>query len=104
MSIIVLQHNPPPVIAHILRMLLRSLRPGGVAYFQVPTYRSGYTFDSHRYLTDDVTPGAFEMHLLPQSVVFQVVEQEGCAVLEVQPDHWVGRPEWLSNTFLVQRV
>src|SRR5271169_236009 len=37
-SIIVLQHNPPPVILGILDAAFAGLRPGGLAFFQVPTY------------------------------------------------------------------
>ena len=54
-SIIVLQHNPPPVIRLIVRAFLRALNPGGVAYFQVPTYREGYVFSPARYLESDAT-------------------------------------------------
>jgi len=46
---------------------------------------------------------AFEMHLLPQSVIFRIVRDEGCSILEVQPDTYVGSPQWISNTFLIQR-
>jgi len=102
-TLIVLQHNPPPVLAHILRALLRSIRPRGVAFFQLPTYGTGYGFDACQYLTRAAPAGSFEMHVLPQQSVFQIVHDEGFAVLEVQPDHFVGRPNWISNTFLVQR-
>jgi len=102
-SIIVLQHNPPPVIAHIVRTLLRSLNPGGLAFFQVPTYAAGYGFNAKEYLRRPVNEAAFEMHLLPQSVIFRIVRDDGCSILEVQPDTYVGSPQWISNTFLIQR-
>lgn len=102
-SIIVLQHNPPPVIAHIVRMLLRSLNPNGLAFFQVPTYAAGYAFNAKEYLRRPVEEASFEMHLLPQSSIFKIVRDEGCTVLEVQPDTYVGSPQWISNTFLIQR-
>lgn len=102
-SIIVLQHNPPPVIAHILRMLLRSLNAGGVAFFQVPTYALGYEFDARKYLQSKAPASNSEMHLLPQSTIFRIALEEGCAVLEVQPDLYVRTQRWVSNTFLVQR-
>ena len=38
----VLQHNPSPVVALLLRELLAQLRPGGVALIQLPTYKAGY--------------------------------------------------------------
>jgi 2-polyprenyl-3-methyl-5-hydroxy-6-metoxy-1,4-benzoquinol methylase len=102
-SIIVLQHNPPPVIAHILRMLLRSLNPGGLAFFQVPTYALGYEFDAKHYLKSPPPAATCEMHVLPQSNIFRIALEEGCAVLEVQPDLYVRTQRWVSNTFLVQR-
>jgi SAM-dependent methyltransferase len=102
-SVIVLQHNPPPVIAHILMMLLRSLNDGGLAFFQVPTYAFGYEFDARKYLRSKAPADTCEMHLLPQPTIFRIVREEGCAVLEVQPDLYVRTPRWVSNTFLVQR-
>lgn len=36
-TLIVLQHNPPPVIRLILNGLMQSLAPGGVAFFQLLT-------------------------------------------------------------------
>jgi SAM-dependent methyltransferase len=102
-SVIVLQHNPPPVMSLILRMLLRSLKPRGIAFFQIPTYALGYRFDARTYLKSSPPVGSFEMHVLPQASVFQIIGDEGCIVLEVQPDGYVGDPNWVSNTILVQR-
>jgi hypothetical protein len=48
-SVITLQHNPPPIMAWLLSQLLGCLNPGGVAYLQIPSYRSGY-------LEEDPTP------------------------------------------------
>ena len=104
LSIIVLQHNPPPVIEHMIRKLLQALKPRGVAFFQVPTYFAAYKFDAKKYLSSRTPTSSFEMHVLPQSSVFKAVKDQGCIVLEVQPDSCVGRADWVSNTFLVQRV
>src|SRR5205807_2338866 len=51
-SMISLQHNPPPVIKLLLDIILRRLRPGGIAYFQVPTQRADFEFDVDAYLGD----------------------------------------------------
>jgi hypothetical protein len=32
-SVIVLQHNPPPVIVHMLKTVFAQLNPGGIGYF-----------------------------------------------------------------------
>ncbi len=104
--LIVLQHNPPPVAAFILDEILGKLAPGGVAYFQIPTYRIGYAFDAKAYLAldDSAGPGGMEMHVVPQKDLFALFERRGCGVLEVREDTWVGSPEFISNTFLVRKA
>ena len=102
-SMIVLQHNPPPVIAYIIEALIHSLNPGGVAFFQVPTYRLGYSFSVANYLATDVAKNEMEMHVLPQSRIFEIVHGAGGRVLEVIDDGWTGiRFKEVSNTFVVQ--
>ena len=103
-SMLVLQHNPPPVIAYIIEALIRSLNPGGVAFFQVPTYRRGYTFSLKDYLREDAARGGMEMHVLPQSRVFDIAQRAGGRVLEVIDDTWTGlRVKEVSNTFVIQK-
>lgn len=103
-SLIVLQHNPPPVIKLLLEAILRKLNPGGIAIFQVPTYRNGYSFDLANYLHKP-TPLHMEMHVLPQQEVFSIITATGCRVVEVREDSFAsGRTsQSLSNTFFVQR-
>ena len=102
-SIVTLQHNPPPVIAWMLRNLLRALKPGGVAHIQIPTYCIGYLFEAKRYL--GIPPkDNLEMHYLPQYIIFQIIREENCACLEVREDGMIdGRDNALSNTFLIQK-
>jgi SAM-dependent methyltransferase len=101
-SVIVLQHNPPPVIRHALGCLLRRLNPGGVACIQLPTYRPGYHFRLDEYLARPASP-EMEMHVLPQREVFEVLRREGCTPLEVLEDTWTG-PPFRSNTFVVRKA
>ncbi len=102
LSILVLQHNPPPVMAHLVRSLLGWLKPRGVAFFQLPTYALGYAFDATTYATG-AAPQGIEMHVLPQPRLFGLIEEAGCSVLEVREDGWVGLPGWISDSLLVQR-
>jgi 2-polyprenyl-3-methyl-5-hydroxy-6-metoxy-1,4-benzoquinol methylase len=104
-SVIVLQHNPPPVIRLIVREFLKALNPGGVAYFQVPTYRLGYSFMLKRYLNNEATHHeTMEMHVLPQRVIFEIAAQEGGQVIEVLEDGHTGlRFKGVSNSFLIQK-
>jgi SAM-dependent methyltransferase len=66
-SVIVLQHNPPPIMAYILRKILQQLNHGGVGYFQIPTYAKGYAFGIDEYLCQ-IKEGhdRMEGHVLPQ--------------------------------------
>jgi SAM-dependent methyltransferase len=106
-SRIVLQHNPPPVIAMVLRRALSLLNPGGIALFQVPTYARGYSFriaDYMKGLADarSVT-GKIEMHVLPLPVIFDLAAQCGCEPLEVWQDDSVGNSAWLSNVITLRK-
>jgi SAM-dependent methyltransferase len=103
-SIIVLQHNPPPVIAYLIDRLLHRLEPGGIAYFQVPTFQAGYRFSVEEYLAPDSGCGqSMEMHALPQRNVFQIAARNGCEAIEVSPDNMTGSLDFVSTTFLLRK-
>jgi SAM-dependent methyltransferase len=102
-SVITLQHNSPPVMAWLLKNLLRALNIGGVAYIQIPTYKNGYLFEAGRYL-ETSQPNSLEMHFLPQFEVFKIIEDSDCICLEIREDGMVGdESQMLSNTFLIQK-
>lgn len=102
-SRLVLQHNPPPVMAHLLRLAFRGLAPGGVAIFQLPTHCIGYRFSIERYMTRPDEPN-MEMHVLPQATVFALAAEARLEILEVREDSSVGaRTNWLSNLFVLRR-
>jgi 2-polyprenyl-3-methyl-5-hydroxy-6-metoxy-1,4-benzoquinol methylase len=103
-SLIVLQHNPPPIMAFMLRTILEILRPDGIAYFQLPTYLEGYSFNIKAYLSSEMLPRGIEMHVLPQQHVFDIIRVCNCRVLEVREDGWTGIANCISNTFLVQKI
>lgn len=103
LSVITLQHNPPPVIAWMLRKLLALLNPNGVAFLQIPTYRSGYLFEVERYL-HSAQPNTLEMHFLPQFEIFKIVAECNCICLEIREDGMTGdENKMLSNTFIIQK-
>ena len=104
-SMIVLQHNPPPIIRYIIRNFMRALNPGGIALFQVPTYHQGYEFSLKKYLSKEARENEIEMHVLPQMTIFEILHQEGCRLIEIREDGWIGFAAGkLSNTFLVQKT
>lgn len=104
-SRLVLQHNPPPVMAMVLRRALSLLNPGGIAHFQLPTYARGYRFTAADYLAG-VKPGGgeIEMHVLPQPVIFELAAQCGCEPLEVWQDQSAGPPaSWISSVVTLRK-
>lgn len=102
-SRIVLQHNPPPIMAWLLRRAFRSLAPGGVAIFQVPTHARGYRFTVAADLA--ARQGlTMEMHALPQRAVFSLAAEAGLELLEVRDDPVVGDPTvYASHIFVLRR-
>lgn len=103
-SVIVLQHNPLPIIRLIVQAMLKALNPGGVAFFQVPTYRLDYNFSLSDYLSHDMQKDDMEMHVFPQHEVFRIADEEECKIIEVLEDGWAGLNSGeRSNTFLIQK-
>lgn len=99
-SRIVLQHNPPPIIAAILERSLAKIRPGGVALFQVPTYKTNYVFNLREYLKWAPARNEMEMHVLPQHEIFRIAASCGLRAVEVREDNSVGSPHtFVSNLF-----
>lgn len=102
--VIVLQHNPPPLIGLMIREFIQALNVGGVAFFQVPTYRPDYQFHLNQYLK--AAPyRQIEMHVFPQRRIFEIIGEEHGQVLEVLEDTWAGlHYKELSNSFLVKKI
>lgn len=104
-SMIVLQHNPPPIIGVLLETVAEKLRPGGFAFFQVPTYQRGYSFDVDSYLSLSGPEPDIEMHAFPQGEVFRIFRERGCIPLEVFEDGLSGhRDNHRSNSFLFRKL
>jgi 2-polyprenyl-3-methyl-5-hydroxy-6-metoxy-1,4-benzoquinol methylase len=102
-SFIVLQHNPPPLILSILARAFDQLRPGGTAFFQVPTYALGYTFNLSAYL-DQLKKAEMEMHFVPQRAIFESALRHGMRPLEASPDGLTANfGRWISTTFLLSK-
>lgn len=80
-SVIVLQHNTPPVIEYVISAMLDALRPNGMAMFQVPTYRQGYAFNYEDYISD--AGKRMEMHVLSEKRIFEIADEHHCVPVEV---------------------
>jgi hypothetical protein len=87
---------------YMLRNILCRLRPGGLGYFQVPTYLVGYEFDADAYLESELKLGTPEMHVFPQAALVDTIERSGCRLLEMREDGAAGI-QAISNRVLVQK-
>lgn len=102
-SMIVLQHNPPPVIVALLRQFAAKMAPGGIMYFQVPTHLPGYRFDATEYLRRPETV-TIEMHAVPQADIFKLLDENRLRLVEIIEDDCTGIQGAVSNTFVAVRV
>lgn len=104
-SVIVLQHNPPPIIELIVFSLARSLKKGGYGVFQVPVFSSGYSFSVEAYLSrlsDPEIARHIEMHILQVDRAYRLIFDAGCVLIDTFDDNWAG-PGYKSRTFLIYR-
>jgi SAM-dependent methyltransferase len=102
-SRLVLQHNPPPLIAAILEQALSMLRVKGVAIFQVPVYLAGYRFNVKEYLRGNYRHESFDMHALPQPAILEIGYRANCRLLEIREDDSTG-PPWISQFFAFEKM
>lgn len=100
-SLIVLQHNSPPVMLEILKALCSRVKAGGFLYIQAPTYRVGYRYDAESDLAN--TSGEMAMHVLPQDILLQAIQDAGLTILEVAEDGSAWNLDFRSQVVLAKR-
>lgn len=83
-SLIVLQHNPPPIQKIIIDQLLKKINVGGGCLIQIPTELPEYSFDSKKYINS--TEQIMEMHALPMHVIFNLFKENNLEIKEVRHD------------------
>lgn len=101
-STLVLQHNPPPLMYCMISRLLSAVNKGGLAYFQVPVYRSGYSFYTKEYLVKP--PSTMDMHYMPQSIILRLMHDLGFRVLSIIEDDSLRDSMAVSNTILAEKL
>ena len=101
---IVLQHNPPPVMRWLLQTILHRLKAGGLGFLQLPTIGGSYAFEAAAYLRQQADTTLMEMHVLPEEIVLEVPGETGCQRLKEREHDCIGDSTLLSKTFLVQKV
>lgn len=100
-TVLVLQHNVPPVIRFLLTKMLGALRHDGVGFFQAPSYLKNYRFVYDEWINTQIT---MDMHVLPQKDIFQIIKEAGCDVLECYMDYDTGTNSgYISSTYVVRK-
>jgi 2-polyprenyl-3-methyl-5-hydroxy-6-metoxy-1,4-benzoquinol methylase len=89
-SVIVLQHNPPPVQKVLLSNILSRIQPGGACLFQTPSNFPDYSFSTEKYLSSDVQE--IDMHCLPKVEVLNILRENKLQIRDVEIDPWIGAP------------
>lgn len=100
-SLIVLQHNSPPVMLEILKALCSRVGASGYLYLQTQTYKFGYEYDAESDLNNKSTEMA--MHVLPQDVFLQTIQDAGLTILEVAENGSAWNLDFKSQTVLAKR-
>lgn len=97
-SLITLQHNPPPVMAQMLRLVLRALAVGGVALVHLPTAPAAedYEFAVNTYLSD--SDSTMEMHALSRDAIFAIAREENASVAWARYTNLCG-PSFVNELF-----
>ena len=96
-SMIVLQHNTPPLQKAILSSVLPKCKSGTL--FQTATNLIEYRFVAEEYLT--YPDEGMEVHPLPQYSVNELLRSTGLKLHETLPDTFIGT--YGSNTFFASR-
>jgi 2-polyprenyl-3-methyl-5-hydroxy-6-metoxy-1,4-benzoquinol methylase len=106
-SVIVLQHNPPPIQYFLLDRIFENINSGGVAFFQTATFNPAYAYQIDHHL--GMGTSAFEswsMHCLPMKHILQLFRKHGLEVIEVIEDGQTGgfHNRFHSHTFFAAKV
>jgi SAM-dependent methyltransferase len=86
-SMIVLQHNSPPIQKAILDIILGKIKPGGGVLFQIPTDLVDYQFDAEAYLASP--DQVMEIHALPRTAILELMQKHGLVVRDIAPDGFI---------------
>jgi len=98
-SLIVLQHNRPPLIKKYVKQLLQILNSGGFAILHIPYNIDNYTYD------DTCIKGriAMEMHCVPKQDILCIIDSEGCILLGEDPTDRCGSKSIQNTTYVIQK-
>ena len=98
-SVIVLQHNPPPIQKLLLDLIFSRLSENGGCLFQTPEAIPGYTFDAARFLAEPTA--LMDMHCLPKAAVLDLLRKHALPLRDIAIDNWTG--DFGSYTYFAMR-
>ena len=99
-SLITLQHNPPPLQRFILQSIFESMNSHAVGVFQIPIHTPHFTFNTKAFLEGSATE--MDMFSLPIDKIFELCRESNVSIVHVEQDNLAG-PKHLSCTFYVQK-
>jgi len=114
-SRIVLQHIPTPAARGYIGEFMRVLRPGGVAFFQMPTAARPLSIrarnfvrsiapNAYRRVRDFISPRPrMEMNTLPERVVREIARRANAQVVFARPDQSAS-PNYDSRFYLIAKA
>lgn len=83
LSLIVLQHSRPQLIAHYINLLINSLEKDGIALLHIP-----YNIPNYHEVDNQVD--VMEMHFLPKFMVQTIVKLNDCIILDKVETNFCG--------------
>ena len=99
-SLITLQHNPPPLQIFILQSIFQSMNIHAVRVFQIPIHTPHFTFNTKAFLEGNASE--MDMFSLPIDKIFEICRESNVSIVHVEQDNLAG-PKHLSCTFYVQK-
>lgn len=99
-SLITLQHNPPPLQKFILQSIFQSMNVHAVGVFQIPIHTPHFTFNTKAFLNGSTSE--MDMFSLPINKIFEICRESKVSIVHVEQDDLAG-PKHLSCTFYVQK-
>ncbi len=97
---IVLQHMRPDYALSYIREFLRVLRPGGLAFFQIPTAERVANPAPMAPAVEPPGERHMEMYVTKMADIKAAIAAGGGVVLRAEEDYWAG-PWWESHHFAV---
>jgi hypothetical protein len=100
-SLITLQHNPPPLQEFILRNIFHSMNNKAIGIFQIPIQTPHYSFSAQEFLKR--SNSEMDMFSFPLSKIYDLCRECNLTIVHVEQDNLAGSKH-ISCTFYVQKI